>query len=285
MRILILGDCHGRLDLVHRACLEARERWGIEAAIQVGDFGFYPQTLKQFLHEGPRRFPVPVYAIDGNHERHDYLMIARQQSAAAWTQANLIAPARGTTLIIGGMRFGFLGGALHADRSQSWSDGTSTVPRQGRPRPPDPFAANWVTAGDVARAVGAFTASPPEALVTHSCPAGIGIGMEGDPRLAGHVDVFIRQAGFRCGPVGDRGEPGLTTLWRQLPTRPRWWLFGHFHRRHEQVINATRFVCVGSTDATDGVDGVRPVLFDTASRSLDMIDDIVLARDLGKRRR
>ncbi len=47
--ILILGDCHGRLDLVRRACEEAQVLWDIGAAIQVGDFGYFPSTIIRYL--------------------------------------------------------------------------------------------------------------------------------------------------------------------------------------------------------------------------------------------
>ncbi len=83
MQILLLGDCHGRLDLVHHACVEAQAAYGIEAAIQVGDFGFYPEILHMFLHEGPRRFPVPLHVIDGNHEDHGWLTKCRADGTLA----------------------------------------------------------------------------------------------------------------------------------------------------------------------------------------------------------
>ena len=122
MLILLLGDCHGRLDLVHNVCIQARAHYGIEAAIQVGDFGFYPKVLNKYLHEGPRCFPVPLHVIDGNHEDHGWLTTSRADGTlAAWEAANLYVHARGTVAAIGGMRIGFLGGALHADRRQEWA--------------------------------------------------------------------------------------------------------------------------------------------------------------------
>src|SRR5258708_4285235 len=122
MKILILGDSHGRLDLIHSACLEAIDIYGIETAIQVGDFGFFPKVMNTFLHEGPGRFSVPVHVIDGNHEDHGWLLKARTAGeVAAWSAANLHVHGRGTVAEIGGAAVGFVGGALHADRRQEWA--------------------------------------------------------------------------------------------------------------------------------------------------------------------
>jgi hypothetical protein len=107
-------------------------------------------------------------------------------------------------------------------------------------------------------------------MVSHSCPAGIGIGISGALHLVEDADRFITRPGFSAGPFHDCGEGNLTRLWRQLPHKPDQWVFGHFHALHDRTIDHTRFVCVGSTDDTDGVPGVRPVIYDTRSRTLVM---------------
>ena len=96
--------------------------------------------------------------------------------------------------------------------------------------PKDPEWANWVTHGDVQRALTAFTATPPELVIAHSCPAGIGVGITGAQSLIEEVDRFITRSGHHAGPYHDCGEGGLTSLWHALPVRPRHWLFGHFHQ-------------------------------------------------------
>jgi predicted phosphodiesterase len=270
--ILLLGDCHGRLDLVHQACLAANAEYGVEAAIQVGDFGFFPKILNKYLHEGPRRFPVPLYVIDGNHEDHGWLLTSRTDGTlAAWASANLYVQGRGSVAEIGGMQMGFLGGALHADRRQEWSGQWKPTPTDGVPlnrrrTPRDPAWANWVTEGDVERAITAFTATPPDLLITHSCPAGIGVGMVGALPLIEDVERFISRAGHHSGPFHDCGEGGLTAVWHRLSRRPPCWVFGHFHQFHDRTVADTRFVCVGSSDGSDGAKTIRPVLLDTIRR-------------------
>lgn len=273
MKLLILGDCHGQYDLVRDACQAAELAYGIEAAIQVGDFGLFPKLLHRLLSGQIDRFPIPVHVIDGNHEDHSWIAESKTNGHRdAWAQANLHFHPRGTTMTLDGATIGFVGGALHADRRQEWA-GMWQASSPGSPIrrvPPDPAWANWVTTGDVERALSAFTADPPHLLVSHSCPAGIGIGMTGALHLVEDADRFITRPGFSAGPFHDCGEGNLTRLWRQLPQKPDQWVFGHFHAVQDRTIDHTRFVCVGSTDDTDGITGVRPVIYDTRLRTLWM---------------
>ncbi|HAT10859.1 MAG TPA: hypothetical protein DCS97_09770, partial [Planctomycetes bacterium] len=135
---------------------------------------------------------------------------------------------------LGGRSLGFVGGAMHADRAQ------------------DAGLANCLAPADIDAAVAAFSVRPPELIVSHSCPAGIGIGMHGAPALAMAVAQHVVGAGLDPGPAGDVGEPLLTRLWQALPRRPTAWAFGHFHVSRNTMIDATRFVCVGSLDGEDG---------------------------------
>ena len=123
-----------------------------------------------------------------------------------------------------------------------------------------------MTEGDVERASTAFVATPPDLLVTHSCPAGIGVGMEGARSLNEDVERFIKRAGHHSGPFHDCGEGGLTALWHRLSQRPPTWIFGHFHCIHDRTVVETLFVCVGSSDGSDGAKGPRRVQLDTERR-------------------
>lgn len=272
MKILILGDCHGRLDLVAEACQAAELAYGIEAAIQVGDFGLFPKIIQRFLSDDASAFPVPVHDIDGNHEDHAWLHRSRSQGQeSTWAARNLFYHERGSSVPLGGAQIGFLGGALHTDRRQEW-DGQWHPSAEGSPAkrsPPEaPAWSNWVTRADTMRALAAFADHPPDLLVSHSCPAGIGIGISGSLALVELVDRFVTRAGFHAGPFHDCGEGGLTRLWRELPQKPAHWVFGHFHQFCEKAIDGTRFTCVGSSDDSDGVVGVRPVIYDTLTKEL-----------------
>lgn len=271
MKLVILGDCHGRYDLVSEACQAAELAYGVEAAIQVGDFGLFPKLLHRLLSGQISPFPIPVHVIDGNHEDHAWIHESEENGhRAAWAAVNLHFHPRGTTQEIDGARIGFVGGALHADRRQEWSDMWKPA-SSGQPVrriPADPTWANWVTDADLQRTLSAFTAEPPDLIISHSCPAGIGIGIAGAQHLIQDADRFITRAGFHAGPFHDCGEGNLSRLWRQLPHKPPHWVFGHFHAMHDRTIDGTRFVCVGSTDDSDGVNGVRPVIYDTRTKAL-----------------
>lgn len=250
MRVLIVGDVHDR----HRELAETLRRvqtdFGIGAAIQVGDFGFGREPMARLRAERIR-FPVPLHAIDGNHEDHRWLHRALLSGAArAWQQeANLVYQPRGSVVRLGTSTVGFLGGALHVDRPQ---DHNLFV------RFP-----NYILRHQREQAAALFNRERPELLVTHSCPAGIGIGVRASPDLEHGVAEHIVRAGFDPGPGDDCGETELRELWRALEYRPRGWVFGHFHRPHAAIIEGTRFLAVG-----DDLAAGELVLWDTEERKL-----------------
>ena len=249
MRVLVIGDVHGRhlplADVLRQAQLDYR----VGAAIQVGDFGF----SKAAWGAQTVRFPLPLHAIDGNHEDHRWLRQAvRQGLADRWTaESNLIYQPRPSIAVIGGLKVGFLGGALHVDRPQRHSLLT------GWP--------NYILRQQCDRAAKLFNREHPDLLVTHSCPAGIGIGMHGTQEQQPGVAEHIAAAGFDPGPQDDCGEAELGRLWRALDYRPRAWVFGHFHTLHRAEIKGTQFTCV-SDDLTSPTR--RLVLWDTEEKKL-----------------
>jgi Icc-related predicted phosphoesterase len=76
--------------------------------IQVGDFGWYPELIKERLPE----LPWPLYAIDGNHEYHPML---RGMDEVTEVKKNLFFVPRGKVLEIDGYKIGFMGGAHSVD--------------------------------------------------------------------------------------------------------------------------------------------------------------------------
>jgi predicted phosphodiesterase len=248
MRVLIVGDIHGRHRQLADALRAAQTVYRIEAAIQVGDFGFDETSMAQ-----PVRYPVPLHVIDGNHEDHRWLRRALRHGAARdWReQANLVYQARPSVARMGSSKAGFMGGALHVDRPQKHNL------LGGLP--------NYILRRHREQAVALFNRERPELIVTHSCPSRIGVGVRASPDLEHGVAEHIRGAGFDAGPQDDCGEAELAELWRGLRYRPRGWVFGHFHRAHEAVVEGTRFVCVG-----DDLAHLQraPVLWDTEEKKL-----------------
>jgi len=252
MRVIVIGDVHGQYRELADVLRQAQTDFGVAAALQVGDFGFFREPMAQLRRNGIR-FPVPVHAIDGNHEDHRWLRQAvRSGVARAWqAEANLIYQPRPSVARLGASTVGFLGGALHVDRPQTHNV-LSRFP-------------NYIARHHREQAAALFNREMPELIVTHSCPAGIGIGMCGSPTMAQGVAEHVVHAGFDPGPPGDCGEAQLATLWRELRYRPRGWVFGHFHCAHEATVEGTRFLCVSDTPP------VFPhtlVLWDTEEKNL-----------------
>lgn len=220
MKIALFGDLHGQLELLATAAEEARQA-GASAAIQLGDLGFCRAQLG--AGQPVARLPIPVYAICGNHEEHAFLQQAQKNGLSRrWAANGLIYQARGSCTRLGGKTIGFLGGALHVDRPQE--------------------QANRPSAAEIQHAIGEFSAHRPQLIATHSCPAGIGIGMRGSDGFARALHDHVRRAGIDPGPADDCGEPGLTELWHALPEKPALWVFGHFHSFHDSLVGTTRFI-------------------------------------------
>ena len=202
MRVLIIGDIHGRQRELVAALRQAQTDYRIEAAIQVGDFGFSRAWLQQ-AREERLRFPVPVHVIDGNHEDHAWLARARlTRSTRRWPlEMNLIYQPRASVVQLGAAKVGFLGGALHVDRPQRHNL------LVGLP--------NYILRRQRERAARLFNREQPELIVTHSCPAGIGVGLRAAANHEHGIGVFIQGAGFEPGPAEDCGEVELTRLWNE----------------------------------------------------------------------
>lgn len=269
MRLLIVGDVHGQLTTLHRIALRAWMLLGIDAIIQVGDFGFFPRVLVAYQRTWGR-FPVPVHAIDGNHEDHAWLArCCAQGETTDWPERlNLTYHPRGSVTHLDGATIGWLGGALHTDRAQE-----GYVHADALREPPRP--SNVIRPCDLARAITAWHVDPPDLLVTHTNPSGLGIGMRGNPQFAPQVAQVITTAGWDTGPPDDIGDPALTVVFRQLPPgTQRTLVFGHHHRWHRVLVDhpeAGRIdaCCVGSADGSDGHLGLgRTAVYDTRARAL-----------------
>lgn len=247
MRVLIVGDVHGQHERL--AGILARERTAlvIDAAIQVGDYGFSERALARHT----RPFAVPVHVIDGNHEDHRWLQQALAAGAdARWRGLGLFYQPRPSVARIGGAAVGFIGGALHVDRPQRHNMAA------GLP--------NYILRRQAEEAGALFNDARPELIVSHSCPSRIGIGLSGPEDMLGGVLDHIVSAGFDPGPREDCGEAELSRVWEALAYRPRAWVFGHHHRPHAATVEGTLFVCVGDIDWTESC----PVVWDTETMAL-----------------
>jgi predicted phosphodiesterase len=282
-RILILGDLHAKWHDLY--CVMQNTDFNLnikyDSVIQVGDFGFYSSTFERLdiFHckyvKSPTqpgsvaqysavKFHKPVYCIDGNHEDHKWLKTANHEE---WkSKYNIHYQPRGSWIESNGLKIGFLGGALNADRRQEGSiDGETT---------------NYILNKQVKRVLAEWNAiGGMDIVVTHSCPTGIGIGMEGHPALYTAVQKYIVDAGHGENNFHDCGDAPLTMLYKGLEKKPALWFFGHFHAYKNIKIENTEFMCVGSTDSSDGRKYINPLILDTKHNKIDFIDKKALNFD------
>lgn len=253
MLIALIGDVHGHHAHLARYLAYLHDTFGVAAALQVGDYGFYRLFLG-FGGRKPHPMPVPVYVAGGNHEDHRWVARCRRKGAdPLWRAANLFWQDRPSLIDIDGTPIGFIGGALNVDRPQR---GTA---RHG--------TTNYIIDAEVTAAIDLFNNARPPLIISHSCPAGIGIGMRGNPALAQELLQFVILRGFDPGPGDDAGERLLTKLWQGLTYRPQAWCFGHFHYRHKACVEACAFHCLGLLEQREPI-----LVWNTTSALIEQLD-------------
>lgn len=204
--VIVMGDIHGVGQPVRRA-LDLGKRGGLSLIVQVGDFGVGPFSgeMKSFTKLVDRmlsRADAWMLVTPGNHENYARLNDAPRDAAGMIVLGErLRALPRGFRWLLGGLRFGSLGGATSVDRA-SRTEGRSWWPQER------------ITQADV----DALGDEPLDVLITHEVPAGVPVvGMNVsrvDPATLAEADEgrrLVRRAVER--------------------TRPRVVPSGHWHQR------------------------------------------------------
>lgn len=112
MALAILGDIHGDSWQLKYAQEQIAESSGnVTAIIQVGDFGWYKETIYDFRRV---KCKVPVYWIDGNHE--DFRLLNGYNVVTEVFENCFYIP-RGTVLTFEGKKIAFCGGAASVDKA------------------------------------------------------------------------------------------------------------------------------------------------------------------------
>lgn len=245
MRIGLFGDIHGNYEIFHELLMHSVKTQHITAAFQVGDFGISEKALK---HRELLELPVPLFVVDGNHEDFSFIRKSLNDNTTKnWADYNLHYQPRGSVARIGNISAGFIGGALNVDHQQKKKNG------------------NYITNDEVKLAIRTFSSQHLDIVISHSCPSGIGIGMEGSPFHRWGVANYIILNGYSPGPSGDYGETQLTDLWNKMKQRPKLWVFGHFHEYQSSLIDDTRFICLPRVDVFN-----QCVVWDTVTGEITM---------------
>ena len=212
MSILFAGDIHGNLDATIALDALAIAR-GCAAVISVGDFGvlwkpdrlgpFFEKRRRQSTKPGATRLSVPWYTCGGNHDHWGVGKALEQQSDPDNALVELVPGGdvfyvkRGRSVVIDGLRIGFMGGAESSDKHTRkvgktwWAEET-------------PSAAEFDTFFKT------VDKTHLDIVVTHDAPLETGTFRHGD-----------RDQQPTC--------RGLTRVVELASRRPRLWLFGHHH--------------------------------------------------------
>jgi len=119
--LAIIGDLHGQFYMLDQMLPDIREK-NVSAIIQVGDFGYYPNTIKNLEKH---TFDIPFYWIDGNHEHFELFI---HHTEVTEVHPNCFYVPRGTVMNLDKFKIGFMGGAgsidknLRIHRGLDWSE-------------------------------------------------------------------------------------------------------------------------------------------------------------------
>lgn len=233
--IALAGDWHGRAEFAVRAVAAARAG-GAEAIVQLGDFGFayddpgfrveaYLAALDEALG------PVPLYFIDGNHERFPWLLDRPLDERGLRPLSRRIAHLpRGLRWCWHGREWLALGGAhsvnrLLLDRGPREAPSTSWWPEES------------LNGEQIALAC---DPGPSEVLLSHDAP------------LASPASPGYPPGSYPRGDeLADRAHRRLVQAVMDA-VRPRLVLHGHFHRRYRSTVRTGGRACEVIGLAHDG---------------------------------
>jgi predicted phosphodiesterase len=197
--ILFLSDVHCRYEIVNQQVEHAERELGatVSDVLVLGDLGLFEPFMKRFFRKGGQQFTHPTHFIEGNHEDFDSFdrLVERYRDVITHLP-------RGTTHAIAGTQVLALGGVSYMD--------AHTTPERAE-----------ILARDIDRCL-ALPSDAAEIVISHDCPAGIGVANE---------------PGFEhYGPPGFAGGDRIAAHFQ-----PHLWVFGHHHRWFDQTIGGTRF--------------------------------------------
>lgn len=184
---------------------------GVNVAVQVGDFGFWPGPTGQAyiggVEEALSHLGMRLIVIDGNHDWHEYL----QQLAAAGpglypVTDHIQYAARGTVFSLpGAPQCLAAGGAPSPDRARRvegvswWRQETMSTEE-----------INWC-----------LDAGPVDVVFAHDCP-----------------EQIMQRVKFAHFPEGEYHRKVMSAIWESA--QPRYWFSGHYHTRIQVDISASQ---------------------------------------------
>jgi predicted phosphodiesterase len=227
-KLTIFGDLHGKYGDFHKIIKKKRP----EYILQVGDCGFSYKELERYS-------PEKMKFIPGNHDNYD-ICISSPYCLGDYGNYSL-----------GGLDFFFIRGAFSID----WKDRLNReMLGMGRSFWPD----EQLDYKQMEDCFNKYKADKPKIVVTHSCPRSIS-------KLIGNPAIL---ASYGYDPeFFTTGTQELLQSCLEVH-QPDVWIFGHFHRTLDFVLENTRFICLGELRYIDYQNGTF-----TNSNILDSINN------------
>jgi len=225
MRVLVLGDIHGRTMYANHAA-DIAVRVGVDTIIQVGDLGIWPggraRDLFDKLDARLGRLGISMLVAPGNHEDYDQIdaLTPREDGWLPFRDHILLAP-RGFRTTLGGRSVLWLGGAGSVDRSPRIASDAHANERfatyGSRKRQHTWWPQEALTDVDVERAIAGGHA---DIMICHDAPENV---RAIDARIVGNPH------GFNRSDIAYANESRARLTRAVKAVQPDLLVHGHFH--------------------------------------------------------
>jgi predicted phosphodiesterase len=209
MKYTFIGDVHGKYDRYKKIMSRCIN------SIQVGDMGV---GFRRYIgHEIGSFFPNPPYdkMVEGNHKfirgNHDNPGVCRNHSQ--WI------PDGYTETTDLGNKIMFIGGAFSIDRD--W-----------RHEGYDWWADEELSQPELYSMMDLYMEFKPDIMVTHDCPSSVADNIFADD--------------MRYGKFNSKTGSALASMFANH--KPNKWIFGHWHKSKNEVIDGTNFICLAELE-------------------------------------
>lgn len=214
--MLVIGDVHGKYDQYYNLVKDTR------SSFQIGDFGFEKSWTKLYYSNLD---PAMHRIGQGNHDPHDQLSVHPH-----W--AGRYGPIQ-----VDDKNIFWIGGALSIDlvnRVAEWANGG---PRTW-------FSNEQLSYQEMKRCEKIWKKQKPKTVVTHTAPESVIFNHFNGNKGANIMDVYGWGSDYT-----DMTSQFLEYLFNIH--KPNLWIFGHFHKSWNKVIDGTEFRCLAELETME----------------------------------
>lgn len=201
-KIRVVGDIHGQPNN-YKKIIE-----GVDASIQLGDFGFDYRFLENVDYKKHVFFP-------GNHDNYDKCFAYSHCLGRAGIDK------------LNGIEFFFVSGGFSIDKN--WR-----IRHQQLTGQKSYWSSEEMNDAEMTFCLDMYKDFKPEFVITHECPRSVS-------KIIGNPDI-LRNFGFDPDTFTTRTSELLEEMFKTY--EPKLWIFGHYHKREELTMGRTKFICL-----------------------------------------